>query len=225
MLLRATLHTTVMLALIAIVLLAAAGDWRWPQAWIFVGELGAALYLGNVWLARHDPALLEQRLSPKLRLEQRGWDRAFMPGVTLAFVGWMVLIGMDAQRFGWSHVLPALQGLGAVLVGLFLFLIGQTFRYNSFAVTQVRTQDDRAQRVISNGPYRFVRHPMYAGFVCLFFGMPLLLGSWCGVLLAPLLVMATGLRAVGEERMLRRELPGYSTYAGRVRFRLIPGLW
>lgn len=66
---------------------------------------------------------------------------------------------------------------------------------------------------------------MYAGFVCLFLGTPLLLGSWWGLVLAPLLVAATGLRAVGEERMLLRELPGYDAYASRVRFRLIPGLW
>lgn len=138
MLLRATLHTALLLGLIATALLGAAGDWRWPQAWIFVAELAIGFQLGNVWLARHDPALLEQRLSAQGTPGQQSWDRVFMPSVSLALLGWMVLIGLDAQRFGWSNVAMALQALGAVLVGLFLFLVWQTLRYNSFAVAQVR---------------------------------------------------------------------------------------
>ena len=138
---------------------------------------------------------------------------------------WMVLIGLDARRFGWSYVPLGAQALGAVLIALGMVLVWQTFRFNTFAAPQVRVQAARAHRVITDGPYSIVRHPMYAGATLYLLGMPLLLGSWWGVVAVPLLVAGMALRAVGEERMLRRELSGYDEYARRVRFRLLPGIW
>ena len=79
--------------------------------------------------------------------------------------------------------------------------------------------------MITDGPYRIVRHPMYASALLMFVGTPLLLGSWWGLLFVPVGVVGIGIRAVGEERMLRRELPGYDHYARQVRFRMLPGLW
>jgi protein-S-isoprenylcysteine O-methyltransferase Ste14 len=115
--------------------------------------------------------------------------------------------------------------LGALLIALCIFLVWQVFRANSFAAPQVRMQTERGQRVITEGPYRIVRHPMYAAALFYFLGAPLLLGSWRGLLPVPVFMVALGARAVGEERMLRQALPGYDEYARRVRFRLIPGVW
>jgi protein-S-isoprenylcysteine O-methyltransferase Ste14 len=145
--------------------------------------------------------------------------------VFVVFIGWMVLIGLDARRFGWSDVPLWAQALGAVLIALGMIVIWQTFRFNTFAAPQVRVQAARAHRVVTEGPYRIVRHPMYAGSMLWLLGTPLLLGSWWGVVAVPLLVVGMAPRAVGEERMLRRELSGYDEYARRVRFRLIPGIW
>ena len=86
-------------------------------------------------------------------------------------------------------------------------------------------QIDRQQRAITDGPCRIVRHPMYAGALLMFVGTPLLLGSWWGLLFVPLGTLGIGLRAVGEERMLSRELAGYEEYTRHVRFRMVPGLW
>jgi protein-S-isoprenylcysteine O-methyltransferase Ste14 len=83
----------------------------------------------------------------------------------------------------------------------------------------------KAIRTIIDGPYRIVRHPMYAGALLMFVGTPLLLGSWWGLLFVPLVTLGIGIRAVGEERMLRRELAGYEKYTRHVRFRMVPGLW
>jgi len=112
-----------------------------------------------------------------------------------------------------------------VLIALCMIVVWQTFRFNTFAAPQVRMQKDRAHQVITGGPYSIVRHPMYAGALLLFVGTPLLLGSWWGLLFVPVAVVGIGIRAVGEERMLRRELPAYDRYAQQVRFRLLPGLW
>jgi protein-S-isoprenylcysteine O-methyltransferase Ste14 len=119
----------------------------------------------------------------------------------------------------------AVEGLGAGLIALCMVLVWRVFRHNSFAAPQVRIQAERGQQVVTSGPYRIVRHPMYAAALLYFLGLPLLLGSWWGLLAVPFFTVAFGARAVGEERMLRQELPGYDDYARRVRFRLVPGLW
>jgi protein-S-isoprenylcysteine O-methyltransferase Ste14 len=79
--------------------------------------------------------------------------------------------------------------------------------------------------VISDGPYAVVRHPMYAGALLLIAGTPLLLGSWWGLAMTPIIVVLLGTRAVMEERTLARELDGYAEYTARVRYRMIPTVW
>jgi protein-S-isoprenylcysteine O-methyltransferase Ste14 len=98
-------------------------------------------------------------------------------------------------------------------------------RENSFAAPVVKVQAERGHRVIDTGPYAHVRHPMYSGTVLFFFGMPLLLGSWWGVILAPLFVVLFAIRSRIEERTLLAGLPGYADYVAKVRYRLVPGIW
>lgn len=89
----------------------------------------------------------------------------------------------------------------------------------------MKIQKARGQKVVTTGPYRYVRHPMYAGAVLFFLGTPLLLGSWYGIALAPLLIAVLAVRTLLEERTLGAELEGYTEYAARVRYRLIPLIW
>jgi protein-S-isoprenylcysteine O-methyltransferase Ste14 len=207
------------------ILFVAAGDWGWPQGWALLGEIAISSFAVSLWLARHDPALLKARLSAPMQPDQQPWDRKFMAAGALVFVGWLVLSALDARRFRWSFVPLWVQALGALLIALCMVLVWQTFRFNTFAAPQIRIQKDRKQRVISDGPYRIVRHPMYASALLMFVGTPLLLGSWWGLLFVPVGVIGLAIRAVGEERMLRRELSGYDHYARQVRFRMLPGLW
>ena len=88
-----------------------------------------------------------------------------------------------------------------------------------------RIQDDRGQVVVTAGPYRFVRHPMYLGVIVLFLGMPVALGSWWALLPGAAIGLLFVLRTAQEDRVLRDELPGYAEYTGRVRYRLVPGVW
>jgi protein-S-isoprenylcysteine O-methyltransferase Ste14 len=114
---------------------------------------------------------------------------------------------------------------GAILIPIGFFIVWLTFRENSFAAPVIKIQKERGQRVISTGPYRIVRHPMYAGGLLYMIGMPLLLGSWLGLLVLPPIFSALSVRIFIEEAALRKGLPGYGDYAARVRYRLIPGLW
>jgi protein-S-isoprenylcysteine O-methyltransferase Ste14 len=99
------------------------------------------------------------------------------------------------------------------------------FRANSFAAPIVKLQAERGHSIADTGPYAYVRHPMYAGAIPFLIGMPLLLDSWYGLIGSAVTVVALGFRAVGEERLLTRELDGYPEYAARVRYRLVPSLW
>lgn len=207
------------------ILFAAAGTVRWPAGWLFLIEMyGAGLAIGIV-LARRDPALLAERLAPPLQRDQENWDKVAITTAFALFVGWLVLMGADAVRYEWSHVPTWARVLGAAGILLGMYIVHLTFQANTFTAPVVKIQRARGHRVATGGPYRHVRHPMYAGAALIFVSAPLLLGSWYGLAAAPLLIALIGIRALMEERMLRENLDGYSAYAARVRYRLIPLIW
>jgi protein-S-isoprenylcysteine O-methyltransferase Ste14 len=119
----------------------------------------------------------------------------------------------------------ALQALGLAMYLLSTGFIMWVFHENSFAAPVVKVQAERHHRVISSGPYAWVRHPMYSSVMLFFIGTPLLLGSWWGLAMAPLFAVLFAIRARIEERTLLASLPGYADYTTRVRYRLVPGLW
>jgi protein-S-isoprenylcysteine O-methyltransferase Ste14 len=180
---------------------------------------------GGYWLARHDPGLLAERLGLLIQRGQKGWDKLFMIPMLAIWLGWLVLIGLDAGRYRWSSVPLYAQVLGFVLLCLASYLVWLTLRTNSYAAPVIRIQKERGHKVVTTGPYAYVRHPMYAGALLFILGAPLLLGSWWGLLAGVLIVILIGVRAVLEERMLKTELEGYADYAERVRYRLVPRVW
>ncbi len=217
--------TALWVASMATVLFVAAGTLRWPQGWIFIGATGATGLAGGFWLAWRDPALLAERLRSPLQRDQERSDKFFMVAVTLLWSAWFVLMPLDAVRFRLSHVPVWAQVLGALLIALAMYSFYLTFRENSFAAPVVKIQKERGQTVVTTGPYRYVRHPMYAGAILYFLGVPLLLGSGYGFALAPVFVVLLAFRIPIEERALREQLDGYEDYARRVGYRLIPGIW
>ena len=202
-----------------------AGTADWPAAWVFLLAVAACSSAMSTWLLRHDPALLAERMAPLHQQGQKRWDKVLITGAALLWAAWLAFMPLDAVRFGWSHMPVWLQGLGALFLLFMAWLVYLTFRENTFAAPVVKIQRERGHKVVSTGPYRYVRHPMYAGAIFFFLGTPLVLGSWCGLALAPLMVAVLAVRAVLEERMLAAELAGYADYAARVRYRLIPLIW
>lgn len=200
-----------------------AGTLAYPGAWalmiLFVMS-GVAMVL---WLSKHSPSLLRERMASPLQREQKPWDRVWLILFILGFCAWIAFMGYDAARTHFTAVPVWLQVLGGLLIIANGAGTYWTFRENAFAAPVVKIQ--QGQRAIDSGPYAFVRHPMYASAVLLLIGMPLLLGSWIGLALSLLFILGIAWRAVHEEDTLRDELQGYSDYAARVRYRLIPHVW
>lgn len=205
-------------------MLLAAGTWNWPQLWTLLVEI-TVLNIGvHLWLLNTNPALLAERLGSPRQPDQTTWDKVFMVFAIVGTPIWFAVPGLD-HRWGWSHVPLWVEVMGAVLVAVSLLSMIFVFRANSFAAPIVKVQAERGHSIADTGPYAYVRHPMYAGAIPFLIGMPLLLGSWYGLIGSAVTIVALGFRAVGEERLLTRELDGYPEYAARVRYRLVPGVW
>jgi protein-S-isoprenylcysteine O-methyltransferase Ste14 len=217
-------QTLIWIVAMGALLFVPAGTLHWLAAWVFLATLAVIGLLGGWWLARTDPALLAERMRPLMRAEQPAADKKFIVVFGLTALIWLVAIGLDTRRQAFG-VPIALQAIGfAMMIGSGVFIMW-VLHENSFASVVVRLQTERGHRVVSAGPYAWVRHPMYSGIILLLVGSSLLLGSWWGVAISPLFAVLLAVRAGIEERALIAGLPDYAGYAARVRYRLAPGLW
>jgi protein-S-isoprenylcysteine O-methyltransferase Ste14 len=217
---RVTVTTLVVNLLVAAVLCASAGTLRFWRGWAVVGQVWLVMMATNAYLLRVAPALVESRLVSKR--EPRATQRAAKAGMYLSLLALLVTAGLD-RREGWSQVPPALVALGFVALAVGALVVFLVLRENRHAAIVVHVADGQA--VVSTGPYRWVRHPMYLGFLLQGLALPLALGSyWAEAFsLAACLVVVT--RLLDEERLLRADLSGYVAYAARTRHRLVPGVW
>jgi len=208
----------------ALALFLPAGTLVWLAGWIYLVLFFGFFLTVNAWLFRHNPSLLQERMSLG-KADQKRWDKVLFPILLIFPFAWLVFISFDAVRFHWSPVSIWFQEAGVLVLLCSFYLFFLTFRENSFLSTVVRIQKEREHTVISTGPYRYVRHPMYAAFLLFMLGTPLLLGSWYGVLLGLAFMMVLARRAILEESTLQKELRGYADYMAQVKYRLIPFIW
>jgi protein-S-isoprenylcysteine O-methyltransferase Ste14 len=209
-----------------VVILALSGDWLWLEGWIFSLWISAMILSNLIYLYLKDPALLAERRKAPGSDNQKGWDRYVLTGIYIIAVLWLVIMPLDAKRFGWSPAFPVwLKVLGGLALAPALFLIYKATTENTFMSTMVRVQTERKQRVISTGVYGFVRHPLYLGCLLMMLGSPLLLGSIAGLVISGFAIFVLVGRILGEEKMLVNELDGYKDYQKKVSYRLIPLIW
>jgi len=201
----------------------AAGTVFWFYGWVFLILLFIFMIALTMWLLRHDPGLLEERTSFKSDQHRRDKAIAVLSYIVIGI--WGISMPLDAVRFHWSHMPTWLHLVGVIVFLSSSYLTYLTYRENPYLSGVVRIQEDRGQTVISTGPYRYVRHPLYTSALLFFLGSALLLGSWVGVILGLFIVGILARRAVREERVLRKGLKGYDAYMAQVRWRLIPYIW
>ncbi len=216
---RATFTILFMLAAIFI----PAGTFRWPEAWLFLLFYFSTAAWFMIWMKRHSPGLLRERMSRKK--DVKSWDKKIMWVYIATLLPLSILPGLDAVRFGWSSV-PSIVKVTA-FIGFFpaMGIIFWTMRENAFLSDVVRIQEDRGHKVCTTGPYQYVRHPMYAGVILIMICFPLFMGSFFSLIPAFIIIILFFLRTALEDKTLHEELPGYKEYAKKVRYRLLPGLW
>ena len=211
-------------AAFAALLFLAAGTVAWPAAWLYLAvvTLGMAVYA--VIVVRLHPDLIDERMHPPA--DAKRWDRPF--AAVVGVLGPIVLLavsGLD-RRFQWSGPTPVwAQAGGFVAVAAGMAWTNWAVAANRFFSGLVRIQRDRGHHVVDTGPYRFVRHPGYAGSMVYMIGVTFALGSRVALAAATVLCAVLALRTALEDRTLQEELEGYADYARRVRFRIVPGVW
>ena len=196
-----------------------AGTFSYWHAWILIAILFIPMFLVLLYLLKNDPTLLERRMKTK---EKERPQKLLVRFSTLATVVAYVIPGLD-YRFRWSSVSVTLVIIADIVIFLAYVLFFLVLRENSYAARIVEVE--KGQKVISTGPYTFVRHPMYVAVLVLFLFSPIALGSfWAMIAMVPIPPVLI-LRIRSEERLLMRELSGYREYTQRVRYRLLPMVW
>ena len=217
---RETLGNLILIA----ILFGIVGRWDWWNGWAM-----SAIYIvwsvatGILIMPRH-PEMLAERARPHPGTKK--WDKTLL-GLMGVFMLVEYIVACLDVRWGWSGPLP----LGVQLAGLVVAILGYdvllvwSMAVNAFFVATVRIQEERGQSVVSDGPYRFARHPGYTGTILFHLAAAPLLGSLWALIPAVLASAVLVVRTQMEDQTLQAELRGYAEYAARVRYRLVPGLW
>ena len=210
------------IAVIGVLLFLPAGTLDWPLGWWFIAAFVVGVLIAIAVLWRLNPEIFAAR--SRVQPGTKARDYVFLVFIFAGFFGLLPVAGLDF-RFGWSAMPDWVVVLGYAL--FFLSFAGQVWpqAVNRHFEPGVRIQTDRGQTVIDTGPYAIVRHPGYTSGSLLALSIPLMLGSWWALIPAAVVVLALIPRTLFEEETLRAELPGYTEYTQRVKYRWIPGVW
>jgi protein-S-isoprenylcysteine O-methyltransferase Ste14 len=192
------------------------------QAWVFIVVFMGLVMASSAYFSITDPALIERRKQVEPAAQKSGGGKFNIFYVYIALLAMLVLAGLD-HRLGWSQM-PAgvsILGDGLVVAANAIWLVSK--KENSFAGSAIKVYE--GQKVVTSGPYAWVRHPNYAGDLCLVLGIPLALGCWWGLGIFALLIPMMVWMIHDEETFLKKELAGYEEYMQKVRYRLVPKVW
>jgi protein-S-isoprenylcysteine O-methyltransferase Ste14 len=208
---QAILGLVQLVVLLAVFLFLPGWTFNYWQGWVFLVIFTVSVVLITLYFLKKDPSLIQSRVKAGPAAEQQKSQKIIQ-----------ALTGID-HRLRLSDVPTWLILLGDILVALGLYFVFLVFRENTFTSATIEVKDE--QRVISTGPYALIRHPMYCGAFIMLLGVPLALGSWWAFIFVFLLFVAIVWRLLEEEKFLSKNLPGYTSYREKVRYRLIPFIW
>lgn len=195
---------------------------RFWQAWLYWAVFCASILCMNLYFLKHDPSLIQRRLRAGPGAE-REKSQKVIQGIASVLVIAVGLVAAFDHRFHWSSlpVFVAVSGNAVVLMGFFVAF--RVFKENTFTASTIKVEAE--QRVISTGPYAWIRHPLYAGTLLMLLATPFALGSLWTFVPVALVIGAMIARLLEEERYLKVNLSGYAAYCQTVRYRLIPAVW
>ena len=219
LLLEALFKFTCGLLLVGLLIFWPAGTLAYTYGWLFVGLLFVPMLIAGFVMLFKAPELLKKRLDAK---EKQSAQKGVLGFAGLMFVAGFVLAGLDF-RYGWSEMPLWVVITAAVLFLVAYALYGEVLRENAYLSRTVKVE--QGQTVVDTGLYGIVRHPMYAATILLFLMIPLILGSWYGLIPFAFYPVIIVIRLKDEEDLLTRELDGYEAYKQKIRYRLIPFIW
>jgi protein-S-isoprenylcysteine O-methyltransferase Ste14 len=202
-----------------LILFGTAGSLQYWQAWIYLITLGGLVTVTGVYLIRNDPALFERRM----RMKERESVQKKIIFSSFLYIGLLFILPALNFRFEWTITPVWVVILGDILIAIGYSIFHRVLRENSFASRVIEVE--QGQKVIDSGPYASVRHPMYQGVILIYAFTPLALGCWWMVLPALSIIPILAARIRNEEMVLARDLPGYTEYLEKVKYRLLPGVW
>jgi len=224
-LVRVLVQLLIVVVLFPLLPLLISGDWDWWQGWVYFALTVLSFILSRLVVRRVHPDLIRERARFMDAQDTKPWDKILAPLLALGSVFVAIVAGVD-HLYRWTSSFAAWVHIATIIV----MVLGYTFSswalvVNRFFSGTVRIQTERGHHVVTEGPYRFVRHPGYAGALLGFVLIPLLLDSLWALIPAALLTIVVIIRTALEDATLQKELPGYAEYAQRTRYRLIPGVW
>ena len=222
LLVKTVLGFTFLMAMLALAIFLPAGSLNFWQAWIYLADWAVCVSLITAYLIKNDQELLAGRVKAGVAAETQKSQKIIQSLASLFFLGLFIVPGLD-YRFGWSQVPPILSLIADGGVALGFSIVFLTFRENSY--TRGTIEVSEKQQVITSGPYRFVRHPMYVGALFMLIVTPLALGSWVALPFSLPMILVIALRLLDEEKFLKQNLDGYTEYCQKVRYHLIPNVW
>ena len=219
LLINALTKFTCGLLLVGLLIFLPAGTLYYTGGWLFLGLLFVPMLIAGFVMLFKSPEFLAKRLDAK---EKQATQKGVLAFSGLMFIGGFVVAGLD-HRFGWSHM-PAWVTITASVLFLAAYaLYAEVMRENAYLSRTIKVEE--GQKVVDTGLYGIVRHPMYMATVLLFLMMPIILGSWYSLIVFAFYPAIIIVRLKDEEKLLTRELPGYTEYKQKVKYRLIPFIW
>ena len=222
LLVKTVLGFLFLMLVLALALFIPAGSLSYWQAWVYLIDWVVCVILITLYLIKNDRELLAGRVQAGPVAETQKNQKIIQSLASLCFVALFIVPGLD-YRFGWSNIPSAVSLIADGFVALGFYIVFLTFKENSF--TRATIEVSKEQKVVTTGPYRFVRHPMYAGASVLLIATPLALGSWMAEIFAVLLILVVAVRLLDEEKFLQKDLVGYTEYCQKVRYHLVPYVW
>ena len=219
LLLNGAIKLVLGIALIGVLLFLPAWTINYPYAWLFICLLFVPMVIMGIVLFVKAPKLLEKRLNSK---EKQKTQKGVKKLLGLMFLVGFVLCALDF-RFAWSKVPLWLVIVSSVLFELGYLMYAEVMRENAYLSRTVEVEEN--QKVVSTGLYGIVRHPMYLATLFMFLPLPLILGSFWGLIPFSLYLVAIVVRIINEEKVLTNELDGYKEYKKKTKYRLIPFIW
>lgn len=224
-----TLKVIVQLLIVVVIMpllpLIISDAWDWLEAWIYAVISTVGFILSRGLAAKRHPDILQERARSMELQDAKSWDRILAPVMALGSVVILAVAGFD-KLYGWTSPFSTTIKIVAFAVILLGYVLGTwALMENRFFSGVVRIQTDRGHQVVTTGPYRFIRHPGYAGVLWTYFAIPLFLDSLWAFVPALLILVFTIIRTALEDATLHKELPGYKEYAQKTKYRLFPGIW